>query len=135
GILTDYVIASDTRFKAAISGAGQGLFISGYGTDQYILQYDNELGLPWKNLEKYVQLSYPFFKAEQIKTPTLFMVGEKDFNVPVIGSEQMYQALKTLNIPTELIIYPGQFHGLTNPRFEKDRFERYIAWYNKYLRN
>lgn len=135
GILTDYTIASDTRFKAASSGAGVAMVSSMYGVDQYILQYDNELGSPWKNFDKYVALSYPFLKADRIKTPTQFMVGESDFNVPSVGSEQMYQAFKSLGIPTELIIYPGQFHGITNPSFQKDRFERYLAWFNKYLKN
>lgn len=134
GILTDYTIASDMRFKAASSGAGVAMVSSLYGVDQYIMQYDNELGLPWKNFDKYVQLSYPFLKADRIKTPTQFMSGESDFNVPTAGSEQMYQALKSLGTPTELIIYPGQFHGLTNPSFIKDRFERYIAWFDKYLK-
>ena len=48
GISTDNVIARDTRFKAAVSGAGVALVMSLYGVDQYILQYDNELGQPWK---------------------------------------------------------------------------------------
>ncbi len=134
GILTDYTIATDTRFKVASSGAGVAMISSLYGVDQYILQYENELGSPWKNFDKYVALSYPFLKADRIKTPTQFMVGESDFNVPSVGSEQMYQAFRSLGIPTELIIYPGQFHGITNPSFQKDRFERYIAWFNKYLK-
>ena len=134
GILTNYTIATDTRFKAASSGAGVAMVSSLYGVDQYILQYEHELGSPWKNFDKYIALSYPFLKADRIKTPTQFMVGESDFNVPSVGSEQMYQAFKSLGIPTELIIYPGQFHGITNPSFQKDRFERYIAWFNKYLK-
>ncbi|RFS14126.1 S9 family peptidase [Emticicia sp. C21] len=134
GILTDYTIATDTRFKAASSGAGVAMISSLYGVDQYILQYEHELGSPWKNFDKYVALSYPFLKADRIITPTQFMVGESDFNVPSVGSEQMYQAFRSLGIPTELIIYPGQFHGITNPSFQKDRFERYIAWFNKYLK-
>ena len=133
GILTNYVIASDTRFKAASSGAGVAMVSSLYGVDQYILQYDNEIGQPWKNFDKYVALSYPFLKANKIKTPTQFMVGESDYNVPAVGSEQMYQAFKSLGIATELIIYPGQFHGITNPSFQKDRFERYLTWFNTYL--
>ena len=134
GILTNYSIATDTRFKAAASGAGSALQLSLYGADQYILQYENELGVPWKNLDKYIKLSYPLLKADRIKTPTLFMVGEKDFNVPAIGSEQMYQALRSQNVPTGLIIYPGQFHGITVPSYQKDRFERYIEWYDKQLK-
>ena len=134
GILTNYTIASDTRFKAAASGAGVSLVMSLYGVDQYILQYENELGVPWKNLDKYLKLSYPFLQIERIKTPTLFMVGEKDFNVPAVGTEQMYQGLRSIGVPTQLIVYPGQFHGLTLPNFQKDRFERYIKWFDKYLK-
>lgn len=134
GILTNYLIASDNRFKAASSGAGVSMVSSLYGVDQYINQYDNELGVPWKNIDRYLKLSYPFLKADKIKTPTQFMVGEKDFNVPAVGSEQMYQALRSLGTPTELIIYPGQFHGISTPSYVKDRFERYIGWFNKYLK-
>ena len=107
GILTDYTIATDPQFKAACSGAGSALQLSMYGVDEYVNQYDNELGPPWKNMGKWIKLSYPFFHADRIKTPTLFMAAEKDFNVPSVGAEQMYQALHSNGIPTELIIYPG----------------------------
>jgi dipeptidyl aminopeptidase/acylaminoacyl peptidase len=133
GILTDYTIATTTRFKAAISGAGVGNPLAFYGLDQYIIQYDQELGPPWKNLDTYLKLGYPFLHADRIRTPTLFMGGDKDFNVPLNGGEQMYQALRSLNVPTELVVYPGQFHGFTRPSFIRDRYERYFAWYDKYV--
>ena len=134
GILTDYTIATDTRFKAAISGAGSALQLSMYGNDQYIRQYEQEIGLPWKVKDAWVKISYPFFRADRIKTPTLFMGGEKDFNVPIIGGEQMYQALKSLGVETQLVIYPGQFHGISTPSYVRDRYERYLAWYGKFLK-
>lgn len=134
GILTDYSIASTTRFKAAISGAGSALQLSMYGIDQYVFQYDTELGPPWKNLDAWIKVSYPFFKADRIHTPTLFMGGDKDFNVPVEGGEQMYEALRSLGVPTQLIIYPGEFHGFQRPSFLADRYSRYLAWYDKYLK-
>ncbi len=134
GILTNYTIATDTRFKAAASGAGSSLQFSMYGVDQYVAQYETELGAPWKNPKKWMDLSYPFFKADKIKTPTLFMASEKDFNVPSVGAEQMYQALRSLGIPAQLIIYPGQFHGITKPSYQVDRFERYLKWFDKYLK-
>lgn len=135
GILTDYLIASDNRFKAATSGAGTAFTVSYYGVDHYIIQYDNEIGPPWnpKSWETYVKLSYPFLKADRIRTPTLFLCGEKDFNVPISGSEQMYQALKSLGIETQLIIYPNENHGLRRPSYVRDRYERYLAWYEKYV--
>ncbi|MCI0617017.1 S9 family peptidase, partial [bacterium] len=117
GILTDYTIATDQRFKAAISGAGSANQLSMYGSDQYALQYNSEIGPPWKKLDTWMHVSYPFFQADKIVTPTLFICGEKDFNVPIAGGEQMYQALRTLGVPTQMVVYPGQFHILTRPSF------------------
>lgn len=134
GILTNYTIATDNRFKAAVSGAGSSLQMSMYGSDQYITQYEEELGKPWKNPKKWTDLSYPFFKVEQIRTPTLFMASEDDFNVPVIGAEQMYQAFKSSGIPTELVIYPNQHHGIRVPSYIVHRYQKHIGWYRKYLR-
>ncbi len=135
GILTDAIIARDHRFKAATSGAGTAFPLALYGVDQYIMQYDEEIGAPWKvGLDPWIRISYPFLHADQITTPTLFLGGEKDFNVPLVGGEMMYQALRSLGVPTELVVYPGQFHGITRPTYQKDRMERYLAWYAKYLK-
>jgi dipeptidyl aminopeptidase/acylaminoacyl peptidase len=136
GILTDYMIASDTRFKAGTSGAGTAFTIAFYGTDQYIIQYDYEIGPPWnpKAWETYQKISYPFLHADRIKTPTLFLGGERDFNVPVQGGQQMYQALRSLGIDTQMVIYPNENHGISRPSYVKDRYERYLAWYDKYVK-
>ena len=136
GILTDYMIATDTRFKGATSGAGTAFTVAFYGTDQYIIQYDYEIGPPWnpKAWETYIKISYPFLHADRIKTPTLFLGGERDFNVPVQGGQQMYQALRSLGIETQLVIYPNEFHGITRPSYVRDRYERYLAWYEKYVK-
>ncbi len=134
GILTDAVISKDTRFKAATSGASMGNALAGYGTDMYIREYELELGTPWGNTDAYLLNAYPLLHADQIKTPTLFLCGDRDFNVPLLNSEQMYQALRSLGIDTQLIIYPGEFHGLDVPSYVQDRMQRYIDWYGKYLR-
>jgi dipeptidyl aminopeptidase/acylaminoacyl peptidase len=134
-ILTNYVIASDTRFKAATSGAGISNMLAGYGTDQYLREYEVELGLPWENTELWLKLSYPFFRADRIRTPTLFMGGADDFNVPLQGSEQMYQALRRLGVPTQLVIYPGQHHAIDRPVLRADRLQRYLDWYARWLRD
>jgi dipeptidyl aminopeptidase/acylaminoacyl peptidase len=133
GILTDYTIATDRRFKVALSGAGSGNQLSTYGSDEYILQYNNELGPPWGNTALWLKVSYPFFHADRIHTPTLFLGGDKDFNVPIIGGEQMYQALRTLGVPTQLVVYPGQHHIFTRPSFLKDLAERMSAWIDRYI--
>lgn len=132
-ILTNYTIATDNRFRAAVSGAGSSMQLAMYGTDQYTAQYDAELGPPWKNQSAWLRVSYPFLHADRITTPTLFMGGEKDFNVPLLGSEQMYQALRSLGVETELVVYPGQHHSIRRPTFQVDRLERYLAWYDEHL--
>lgn len=134
GILSNYTIATDKRFKAAVSGAGSSLMMSVYGSDQYVKQYEEEIGKPWENPRKWEALSYPFYKVKEIKTPTLFMASQADFNVPVIGAEQMYQAFKSEGIPTELIIYPNQNHGIRVPSYIVHRHNAHINWFNKYLK-
>ena len=128
--------ASDPRFKGATSGAGTAFTVAFYGTDQYILQYDYEIGPPWnpKSWETYQKISYPFLHADRIKTPTIFFGGERDFNVPVQGGQQMYQALRSLGIDTQLIIYPNENHGIARPSYVRDRYERYLTWYDKYIK-
>jgi dipeptidyl aminopeptidase/acylaminoacyl peptidase len=133
GILTDCVIAEDQRFKAATSGAGVSNVLGMYGHDQYVVQYDLELGQPWKNPELWLKMSKAFMSADKIRTPTLFLGGAVDWNVPVLGGEQMYQALKSNRVDTELIVYPGETHGIRRPSFQKDRLDRYVKWYGKYL--
>ncbi|HEY1583980.1 MAG TPA: S9 family peptidase, partial [Chthoniobacterales bacterium] len=76
GMSTNYLIASTTRFKAAVSGASISNVLAGYGTDQYIRDYENELGRPWEHPEVWQKISYPFLHADKIKTPTLFLCGE-----------------------------------------------------------
>jgi len=130
---TDFIIAQTTRFKAAISGAGIALLPTGFGHDHYQKDYFYELGYPWDNKAVWERVS-PFYRVNNITTPTLFMGGEIDWNVPIIGSEQMYQALKSLGRTTELVVYPGEYHGFTVPSHIKDRLERYLAWYAHYVK-
>lgn len=133
GILTNAVIVRDTRFKAASSGAGIANVMAGYGTDMYVREYEQELGTPWKNLDVYLRNSYPFLNADKITTPTLFLCGERDFNVPLLNSEQMYQALRSTGVDSQLVIFPGQNHGLNKPSYLRDRMQRYLAWFGKYV--
>jgi len=135
GILTDYVISKTTRFKAAISGASIANDLAGYGTDHYQYEYEVELGLPWKARDLWLGLSSPFFDVEKITTPTLFLCGALDMNVPLLNSEQLYQALRRVGrVDTELVVYPDQWHGIETPSYRKDRWERYLAWYDRFLR-
>ncbi len=133
GLLTDCLIVADPRFKAATSGAGAGDWFGMYGHDQYLTQYELEFGAPWQDVAKWERMSAPFLHADRIRTPTLFLGGSDDWNVPILGGEQMYQALKALGVDTRLVVYPGESHDIKRPSFQRDRLERYVNWYRTYL--
>jgi len=133
GISTNFIISQTTRFKAAISGAGEFLYVTNWGHDLYSRDWEYELGLPWENRALWEKLS-PFSRVTKITTPTLIMGGDVDGNVPVINGEQMYQSLRRLGVPTLLVVYPGEFHEFTRPSFIKDRYERYLDWYGHYVK-
>ena len=135
GILTNYVITQTNRFQGAITGASEVLYIANYGHDHYQRQWEAELGLPWEgdNRENWERIS-PFNRVEHIETPTLIMGGEQDWNVPIINSEQLYQALRRRGIETQLVVYPDQGHGIRVPTYQVDRYERYLDWYNDHVR-
>jgi dipeptidyl aminopeptidase/acylaminoacyl peptidase len=133
GISTDFIITQTTRFKAAISGAGAAEFSSLYGHDQYQKDYEAELGLPWENQAAWAKVS-PFRNVAKVTTPTLFMGGNIDWNVPILGGEQMYQALKRLGRTTELVVYPDEYHEFSLPSHIEDRMERDLAWYAHFVK-
>jgi dipeptidyl aminopeptidase/acylaminoacyl peptidase len=132
-ISTNFIIAQTTRFKAAISNAGEFLYVTNYGHDLYQREWEIELGLPWENRALWEKMS-PFNSITKIKTPTLIEGGDIDWNVPIINGEQMYQSLKRLGVPTLLVVYPGEYHEFSRPSFIEDLYERDIAWFNHYIK-
>ncbi|HXV36301.1 MAG TPA: S9 family peptidase [Myxococcota bacterium] len=135
GMLTNHVITKTDRFKAAATGASATLYVVNFGHDQYQRWWRDELGLPWQTAsrELYDRLS-PFNRIENVTTPTLILGGKEDWNVPIINSEQLYLALKLRGVPTELVVYPDEFHGIDTPTHAKDLYERYLAWFGHYLK-
>jgi len=134
GILTNHVITKTDRFKAAITGASEVLYVANYGHDMYQRWWEHELGLPWEPeaRARYERIS-PFNKVDRVVTPTLIMGGEKDWNVPILNSEQLYMALKRLGVETELVVYPGEYHGISTPSYIQDLYQRYLKWFGEHL--
>jgi dipeptidyl aminopeptidase/acylaminoacyl peptidase len=135
GILTNHVIAKTDRFKAAITGASEVLYVVNFGHDQYQRWWMQELGPPWEPAarEIYERMS-PFNRVERIVTPTLILGGEEDWNVPIINSEQLYLALKLRGVETQLVVYPGEYHGISRPSYLKDLYGRYLDWFGRWLK-
>ncbi len=88
---------------------------------------------PWENREKYDRLS-PLLQAGRVTTPTIFLGGRDDWNVPLLNAELFYQSLRKQGVPTELVVYPGAHHGGWPTEFERDYLERVLAWFDKYLK-
>jgi dipeptidyl aminopeptidase/acylaminoacyl peptidase len=133
GYMTNVVITRTDRFKAAASGAGHSYIAANYGHDIYQKWYNWELGPPWENREKYDRLS-PLLQAGRVTTPTIFLGGREDWNVPLLNAELFYQSLRKKGVPSELIVYPGAHHGGWPKEFERDYLERVQAWFDKYLK-
>jgi dipeptidyl aminopeptidase/acylaminoacyl peptidase len=133
GISTDFIIGHTNRFKAAISGAGSAEFTSLWGHDEYVRDYIAELGLPWEHRDVWDRVA-PLWHVKDIMTPTMFVGGNIDWNVPLLGGEQMYESLKALGRDTLLVVYPDEYHEFKTPSHIKDLNERYLAWYAHYVK-
>ncbi|MGH9711789.1 MAG: alpha/beta fold hydrolase [Candidatus Acidiferrales bacterium] len=132
-ISTNWIIARTNRFKAAISNAGEFLNTSNFGHDEFSREWEIELGLPWENRALWDKLS-PFSLVTRIRTPTLVIGGEVDWNCPILNGEQLYQSLKWLRVPTLLVVYPGESHEFARPSFVKDYYQRYLFWFGHYVK-
>jgi dipeptidyl aminopeptidase/acylaminoacyl peptidase len=134
GYLTNAIITKDTRFKAASSGAGvfdTAMQWSIEDTPGHVINFSG--GLPWERAEKMLETS-PLYEVDKVKTPTIIHVGEKDPRVPQQHSRGLYRALKHyLNVPTELIIYPGAGHGLTKYSHRKAKLDWDLQWFDRHV--
>ncbi len=134
GYLTNCVITHTDRFKAASSGAGVLDMVIQWGTEDtpgHVINYMQ--ALPWAKPEVYEHGS-PLYKLDKVKTPTLIHVGGNDERVPAAHSRALYRGLKHyLGVPTELIVYPGEGHGLTKYENRKAKMAWDVAWFDKYI--
>lgn len=134
GFLTNAVITQTTRFKAASTGAGVLDMLTQWGTEDtpgHVINYMK--GLPWENQAEYLESS-PAWNMDKITTPTLIHIGEGDARVPAAHARMLHRGLKEyLNVPTELVVYPKQGHGLTKYTFREAKLAWDIAWIKKYV--
>ena len=132
GIMTVWVVGHTARFRVGVPERFEVDYLSAFGTDEWHAQYVTELGTPWENAERYRELS-PGTAIANIKTPLLLIANENDGNCPPTQAMQLYQRLKLMNVPTELVIYPNESHSMSLPSHYVDRLRRIVAWFNRYL--
>ncbi|HEX9893475.1 MAG TPA: S9 family peptidase [Gemmatimonadales bacterium] len=134
GYMTNWVISQTGRFKAAVASASVSNLISFYGTSLYTDLIESEFrGRPWKNWDMLWQWS-PLAHVEGVTTPTLFIHGEVDHDVPITQAEEMFVALRKQGVPATLVRYPNEGHGLRQPAHVLDSIRRTLAWFDRYLK-
>jgi dipeptidyl aminopeptidase/acylaminoacyl peptidase len=133
GFMTMWAVTQTNRFHAAVAGAGIANWLSYYGENYIDLWMRPFFGASvYDDPVVYAQRS-PINFIKNVKTPTLILVGERDEECPVPQSLEFWHALKTLGVPNQFVVYPGEGHQIRQPVHQRDILERTIAWFNKYL--
>ncbi|HVD96169.1 MAG TPA: S9 family peptidase, partial [Candidatus Limnocylindria bacterium] len=134
GFMTMWTVTQTDRFRAAVAGAGIANWQSYYGQnliDQWMIPF---FGASVYDDPSVYEKSSPIRFIKNVKTPTLVIAGERDAECPASQSYEFWHALKTLGVPTQLIIYPGEGHLFVEPKNQADRMDQSVAWFDKYLR-
>jgi dipeptidyl aminopeptidase/acylaminoacyl peptidase len=134
GYMTMWAVTQTHRFHAAVAGAGLSDFLSYYGEndiDEWMIPY---FGASVYEDPAIYSRSSPITFIKNVRTPTLILVGERDGECPAPQSREFWHALKTLGVPTQLVIYPGEGHAFLQTDHQSDVMERMLGWFDKYLK-
>jgi dipeptidyl aminopeptidase/acylaminoacyl peptidase len=135
GYMTMWAVTQTGRFRAAVAGAGIANWQSYYGEngiDQWLIPYFGASA--YDNPAVYARSS-PIEFIKRVKTPTLVLVGERDEECPPPQAREFWHALKTLGVPTQLVIYAGEGHGIREPSHRRDILRRTAGWLDRYLKD
>jgi dipeptidyl aminopeptidase/acylaminoacyl peptidase len=133
GFMTMFAVAQTHRFRAAVAGAGISDWLSYYGEnsiDRWMIPYFG--ASVYDDPQVYARSSAINF-AKNVTTPTLIVVGDRDGECPSPQSFEFWHALRDLHIPTQLVVYPNEGHGFTDPADRRDVVQRAVDWFTRYL--
>ena len=134
GFMTMWTVTQTNRFHAAVAGAGIANWQSYYGQnliDQWMIPF---FGASVYEDPAAYEKSSPIHFIKNTKTPTLVIVGERDAECPAPQSYEFWHALRTLGVPTQLVVYPGEGHMFIKPEHQADRMDQTLGWFDKYLK-
>ena len=129
-----WTVTQTNRFRGAVAGAGIANWQSYYGQnliDQWMIPF---FGSSVYDDPAVYGKSSPIEYIKKVKTPTLVVVGERDAECPTPQSYEFWHALRTLGVPTQLVVHPGEGHLYLKPENQIDRLDRTVAWFDKYLK-
>ena len=133
GFMTMFAVTQTHRFRAAVAGAGISNWLSYYGEnsiDQWMVPFFG--GSVYDDPQVYAKSSAINF-IKKVNTPTLSLVGDRDGECPAPQSFEFWHALRDLHVPTELVVYPNEGHGLSNPAHRRDVLQRTVDWFGQYM--
>jgi dipeptidyl aminopeptidase/acylaminoacyl peptidase len=133
GYMTMWAVTQTHRFRAAVAGAGIADWQSYSGQTTISSWLPPYFGATVYDDPAVYARSSPIQFIKKAATPTLVLVGEYDGECPAPQSYQFWRALKALNVETQLVVYPGEGHDLTQPEHRRDALRRAIAWLDRYL--
>ncbi len=133
GYMTNWLITQTTRFKAAVTGAGAVEHIANWGNDDTTMDDVAYLGgLPWEVPERYSSEA-AILQIKKVTTPTHMVAGSDDIRVAVLENYLLDRALHELNVPSDLLIFPGEGHELNkNPWHGKIKVREEVKWLRRY---
>src|SRR5438477_699073 len=134
GYMTMWTVTQTNRFHAAVAGAGIANWQSYYGQnliDQWMIPF---FGASVYDDPAVYEKSSPIHFIKNVKTPTLVIAGERDAECPSPQSYEFWHALKTLGVPTQLIVYTDEGHLFIKPAHQVDRLEQTVGWFDNYLK-
>ena len=135
GHWSNWILTHTDRFKAISSGAGTSNWISMYAQSDVQRNRQFYLGnkLPYDDFDSYWNQS-PIKYIRNARTPTMIHVVQGDPRVPSPQSVELHMALKKIGVPTELYMYPGNSHGIPDPRNQYVKSVSEMAWMDYYVR-
>jgi dipeptidyl aminopeptidase/acylaminoacyl peptidase len=133
GYMTNWLITQTTRFKAAVTGAGAVEHVANWGNDDTTFDDAYFLGgLPWETADRY-RSEGAIYQLNKVRTPTHIVAGADDIRVAVLEDYLLDRALHELNVPSALLVFPGEGHELAkNPWHGKIKVREELKWLTKY---
>jgi dipeptidyl aminopeptidase/acylaminoacyl peptidase len=134
GFMSMWAVTQTDRFKAVVASAGISDWLSYYGEngiDAWMIPY---FGKSAYDDPAVYGASSAINYMHNVKTPTFAYVGEHDIECPAPQTQEFWHAMKAMNVPTSIMIYPGEGHGLRDPEHLADAQQRTLTWFDKYLK-
>ena len=132
GILTSYIVGNTDRFRAASANCPIVNWISAMGTSDAISYFRTFEKPFWEDPAEWIDRSSIFYVGN-VTTPTMFLTGEMDIRTPMPQTEEMYQALQYLGVPTVMVRFQGEWHGTSRRPSNFLRTQLYLRkWFEQW---